>query len=192
MVGLLDDLTHFLETRLDNFLKDNPQLELQALEEQLREQEKDTIRLILSLQQQEKKIENEILSLAQEIKRWHQRIDQARAANREDLAQAAQEKEASLLRLGNQRWGKMKGIKEQIRQARTLIDQVRQRQKEVKAKAQQVKQTQQAHSRVTSSWKTDEIYSSGYHRKFDPLEEEFRNWEVEQELREMKVDDTND
>lgn len=191
MVGLLDDLTHFLETRLDDFLKNNPQLELQALEEQLREQEKDTIRLILSLQQQEKKIENEILSLAQDIKLWHQRIDQAKAANREDLAQAAQEKEASLLRLGNQRWGKMKGIKEQIRQAKTLIDQVRQRQKEVRAKAQQVKQTQQGNSRVTSSWKTDEIYSSGYNRKFDPLEEEFRNWEVEQELREMKVNDSN-
>ncbi|MDR9405114.1 MAG: TIGR04376 family protein, partial [Halothece sp. Uz-M2-17] len=91
-MGLLDDLTHFLETRLDDFLKKNPHLELQALEEQLREQEKDTIRLVLNLQNQEKKIENEILALAQDIQLWHQRIDKARAANREDLAQAAQEK----------------------------------------------------------------------------------------------------
>lgn len=185
-MGLLDDLTHFLETRLDDFLKKNPQLELQALEEQLREQEKDTIRLILDLQKQEKKIENEILSLAQDIKLWHQRIDKARAANREDLAQAAQAKEASLLRLGNQRWGQMKGVKEQIRQARNLVEQVRQRQKEVKAKAQQVKQTQQANSQVTSSWNTEEVYASSYNRHLDPLEEEFRNWEVEQELKQMK------
>ncbi|NBD33691.1 MAG: TIGR04376 family protein [Cyanobacteria bacterium] len=185
-MGLLEDLTHFLETRLDDFLKNNPQLELQALEEQLREQEKDAIRLILNLQKQEKKIENEILSLAQDIKLWHQRIDKAKAANRQDLAQAAQEKEASLLRLGNQRWGQMKGMQEQIRQARELVDQVRQRQQEVKAKAQQVKQSQQTNSRVTQSWNTEEIYSSGYNRTLDPLEEEFRNWEVEQELRDMK------
>ena len=185
-MGILEDLTRFLETRLDEFLKNNPQLELQALEEQLREQEKDAIRLILDLQKQEKKIENEILSLAQDIKLWHQRIEKAKAANRQDLAQAAQEKEASLLRLGNQRWGQMKGIKEQIRQARELVDQVRQRQQEVKAKAQQVKQSQKANSGVASSWNTDAIYSSSYNRTFDPLEEEFRNLEVEQELGEMK------
>ncbi|MFW6316406.1 MAG: TIGR04376 family protein, partial [Cyanobacteriota bacterium] len=39
-MSLLDDLTKFLETRLDEFLKNNPHLELQALEEQLREEEK--------------------------------------------------------------------------------------------------------------------------------------------------------
>jgi len=63
---------------------------------------------------------------------------------------------------------------------------VRQRQQEVKAKAQQVKQSQKANSGVASSWNTDAIYSSSYNRTFDPLEEEFRNWEVEQELGEMK------
>jgi len=189
-VGLLDDLTQFLETRLDEFLKNNPHLELQALEEQLREQEKDTIRLILRLQQQEKKLENEILSLAKDIKLWHERIDKARAANREDLAQAAQEKEASLLRLGNQRWGQMKGVKEQIRQARDLVEQVRERQKQVKAKAQQA-QAQRANSGVTSSWNTTQTDYSSYNRAFDPLEEEFRNWEVEQELGEMKQNQQN-
>ena len=186
-MGLLDDLTRFLETRLDDFLKNNPHLELQALEEQLREQEKDAIRFILSLQKQEKKLENEILAIAQDIKTWHQRIDKAKAANRQDLAEAAQEKEASLLRLGNQRWGQMKGVKEQIRQTKALVEQIRERQKEVTAKAQQVRATQQTNSRVTNSWNTDEVYTSSYDRAtLDPLEEKFRNWEVEQELKQMK------
>jgi uncharacterized protein (TIGR04376 family) len=185
-VGLLDELKRFLETRLDDFLKNNPHLELQALEEQLREQEKDTIRLILRLQKEEKQLENEILSLAKDIKLWHERIDKARAANREDLAQAAQEKEASLLRLGNQRWGKMKGVKDQISQARELVEQIRQRQKEVKAKTQQVKAKQQVNSGVNTGWNAGESYSSNYDRAFDSLEEKFRNWEVEQELKQMK------
>lgn len=186
-MGLLDDLTKFLETRLEDFLKNNPQLELQALEEQLREQEKDTIRLVLNLQKEEKKLENEILKIAQDIQLWHQRIDKARAGNREDLAQAAQEKEASLLRLGNQRWGQMKGIKEQVRQAKALIEQIRQRQQDVKAKkAQQVNQTQQANSKVNRGWNTAQSDYSDYNRAFDPLEEKFRNWEVEQELKQMK------
>lgn len=186
-MGLLDDLTKFLETRLDDFLRKNPHLELQALEEQLREQEKDTIRLILDLQKQEKKIENDIISIAQDIKLWHQRVDKAKAANREDLAQAAQEKEASLLRLGNQRWGQMKGIKDQISKSRELVEQIRKRQKEVKAKAQQAeRKDSSSRSSFTNTWNSEQVYSSGYNRSFDDLEEAFRNWEVEQELKEMK------
>ncbi len=182
-MGVLDELTQFLETRLDEFLKNNPHLELQALQEQLKEQEKDTIRLILNLQKQEKKLENEILSIAQDIKLWHQRVEKARSANREDLAQAAQEKEASLLRLGNQRWGQMKGVQEQIRQSKDLLEKIRQRQKEVKAKTQQAQASQ---SQNNWGWESESTYQSSSSGSLDPLEETFRNWEVEQELEQMK------
>lgn len=194
-MGLLDDLTKFLETRLDEFLKNNPHLELQALEEQLKEEEKEAIRLILDLQKQEKKLENEILAIAEDVKLWHHRIDKARAGNREDLAQAAQEKEASLLRLGNQRWGQMKAVQEKIQKARELIEEVRKRQKEVKAKARAAQANQQAtNSNVTSGWNAGESYYNqgfGYGTgqskyAFDDLEEKFRNWEVEEELKQMK------
>ena len=189
-MSLLDDLTQFLETRLDEFLKNNPHLELQALEEQLREQEKDTIRLILDLKKQEKTVENEILSIAQDIKLWHQRVEKAKAANRQDLLEAAQEKEASLLRLGNQKWGKMKGIKEQIRQGEELVEKVRQRQKDVKAKAQQVKSKQEVnssyHQTFNQSWNPETVYKPNVNSSSDELEEKFRNWEVEQELNAMK------
>ncbi|MFP4133960.1 MAG: TIGR04376 family protein [Halothece sp.] len=194
-MSLLDDLTKFLETRLDEFLKNNPHLELQALEEQLREEEKETIRLILDLQKQEKKLENEILSIAEDVKLWHQRIDKAKAANREDLVKAAQEKEASLLRIGNQRWGQMKAVKEKIQKAKDLIEEIRKRQKEVKAKAREARANQQAaNTNATSGWKSAESYYqqgmnySSYQSRhaFDDLEEKFRNWEVEEELKQMK------
>jgi uncharacterized protein (TIGR04376 family) len=104
-MGLFDDFSRFLESRLDEFLQNNPHLELQAIEEQLLEQEQDTIKLIAQLQLQEKNLQDEILSIAQEIQTWHSRISTARASGREDLANAAQEREAALLRQGNQRWG---------------------------------------------------------------------------------------
>ena len=45
-MSIIDDLLRFLETRLEEFLRAHPELELQALEEQLRQQEADTTKLI--------------------------------------------------------------------------------------------------------------------------------------------------
>jgi hypothetical protein len=45
-MGLFEELSRFLESRLDEFLKANPHLELMALEEQLRGQEEDAISLL--------------------------------------------------------------------------------------------------------------------------------------------------
>jgi uncharacterized protein (TIGR04376 family) len=185
-VGLFDELSQFLENRLDEFLRNNPHLELEALLEQLREQEKDTLKLIADLQLQQKRSQQEILSTAQEIQKWHLRVQKAQANNRQDLAAAAQEREAALLRQGNQLWGHMQGLKERIDQAQDLLRKIQQRRKEVQAKAveAQTARAQQAQQRwETSGWwnqlRTD---YSGY----DPLEEKFRRWETEAELEQMK------
>ncbi|NJO71660.1 MAG: TIGR04376 family protein, partial [Oscillatoriales cyanobacterium RM1_1_9] len=99
-MGLFDDFSRFLEDRLDDFLKAHPHLELQALEEQLREQEEGTLRLIADLQRQEQSLQDEILRIAKDIQRWHERVTKAKSANRPDLAQSAEEREAELLRHG--------------------------------------------------------------------------------------------
>lgn len=70
-MGLFEDFSNFFETRLEEFLKDNPHLELQALEEQLREQEEDTLKLIAELNREEKKLQAEILEVAQDVQKWH-------------------------------------------------------------------------------------------------------------------------
>lgn len=110
-MGLFEDLSRFLENRLDEFLKANPHLELMALEEQLRGQEEDAINLLGTLKRRQQQLEDSILETAQEIQRWHERIRKAQAANREDLAQPAQAREAALLREGNHLWGQMQGVK---------------------------------------------------------------------------------
>lgn len=186
-MGLFEDLSRFLETRLEEFLRNNPHLELQALEEQLREQEEDTLRLIIELQRQEKRLKDEILAIAQDIQRWHGRIEKAKAANRWDLAQAAQEQEAALLRQGNQRWGQMQGVKQRLAQSKELVTQIRQRRKEVKAKAAAARAARTSGS--TSSWETGWNRATSYssdRSAYDPLEEEFQRLETDQELDQMK------
>ena len=185
-VGLFDDFSRFLESRLEEFLRNNPHLELEALLEQLREQEEDTLRLIADLQLQEKRSEEEILSTAQEIQRWHIRVEKAKTAGRLDLAQPAQEREAALLREGNQRWGQMQGLKERIAQAKELLRQIQQRRQEVKAKAaetQAARTNYQASQRLeTSGWNQNRNSSGG----LDVLEDAFQRWETQDELDQLK------
>jgi uncharacterized protein (TIGR04376 family) len=190
-MGLFDDFSRFLETRLEEFLRNNPHLELQALEEQLREQQEDTLRLIADLQQQEKKLQAEILDTAQEIQRWHSRLDKAKVANRLDLAQAAQEREATLLRQGNQRWGQMQGCKERIAKSKELYRQIQVRLQEVRVKAAETAKTatnsntnQNDQRWDTKGWNQSSNYASG--SQSDSLEEQFKRWETDEEIEKLK------
>lgn len=195
-MGLFDDVGRFFETRLEEFLQQNPQLELQALAEQLREQEKDTLRFILDLQAQQKRLEAEVLDLARDIQRWHTRVESARAANRQDLVQAAQEREAALLFQGNQRWGQMQGLRDRIAESKTLVARIQQRQQEVRAEIAQLKSAQQAARNASSSdrgWQqaaTGEGFQAFGRQDpaTDPLEAQFNAWEAEQELDRLKRD----
>jgi uncharacterized protein (TIGR04376 family) len=187
-VGLFEDFNRFLENRLEEFLRNNPHLELQAIEEQLREQEEDTLRLITDLQRQQQHLQDEILSIAQDIQRWHTRVDKAKSAGRQDLAQAAQEREAALLREGNQRWGQMEGVKQRITQAKELVRQIQTRRQEVRAKAKEAEAArtnyQEQQQFQSSSWNQSSTYSKS--KGADPLEEQFQHWEADDELNEMK------
>ncbi|MDJ0673785.1 MAG: TIGR04376 family protein [Calothrix sp. MO_167.B42] len=187
-MGLFDDLSRFLENRLEEFLRNNPHLELEALLEQLAEQEEDTLKLIADLKVQEVRAQDEILSTAQEIQRWHIRVQKAKNANRPDLAAAAQEREAALLRQGNTLWGHMQGLKERIAQAQELLRKIQVRRQEVQAKATAAQaaraQAQAQQQRIeTSGWSNA---TSSYASSYDDLEEKFRRWETDAELEQMK------
>lgn len=183
-MGLFDDVSKFLEDRLDEFLKNNPHLEIQALLEQVREQELDTLKLIRELEIEKQKLEQDILSIAQDIQTWHERVKKAQTAGRGDLAEKAQEREASLLRQGNQRWGHMEGVKKRLIQTQELLQQIRQRKKELEVKAAQVK-AESANNYHTSGWNQGATYQS-YSKTFDPLEKEFQRWELDEELNQIK------
>ncbi|GBE95022.1 TIGR04376 family protein [Nostoc cycadae] len=187
-MGLFDDLSRFLENRLEEFLRNNPHLELEALLEQLRQQEEDTLKLIADLQVQEKRSQDDILSTAQEIQRWHIRVQKAKDGGRQDLVAAAQEREAALLREGNQKWGHMQGLKERLTQSQELLRKIQVRRQEVQAKAAQAQtaraqaQAQQQRIETNGWWNAPQSSSNS----FDDLEEKFRRWETEDELEAMK------
>jgi len=195
-MGLLDELNQFLENRLEEFLRNNPHLELQALLEQLREQEKDTIRLILDLQNQEQQLQEDILQVAREIQIWHDRASKAKSVGRLDLAQAADTREAELLREGNQRWGQMQGCRDRTQQTRELQKQIQQRSAEVQVKvkaAQAQKETAREVDREGSQT-TKPNWGETFNYKSSPssspsaaqLDAKFEKWEMEMELEEMK------
>ncbi len=184
-MGIFDDFSRFLEERLDEYMRANPQLELMVLEEKLREQEEETLQLMTELKREERQVQDKILELAHEIQLWHTRIEKAKAANRLDLAEPAQKHEENLLRQGNQLWGQMEMLKQRIQQTQELQQQIQQRRKEVQAKVAANQSTSTAGSPPTG---TPRSSSSGSTPppSADRLEQEFRRWEAEQELEELK------
>jgi uncharacterized protein (TIGR04376 family) len=187
-MSLLEDMKRFLESQIDDFLSKNPHLELQVIEEQLAQQETDSFQLIVDLQTQEKQVEKEILNTAQDIKNWYDRVQKATAAGRSDLATAAQERVNALLPQGNQLWGKMQGLKDRKAKATELLQTIKIRRTEVKAKsiAAQAARTQAAAtSSNNSSWGSVNSYTSS-NDSADPLDAQFRRWEADEELEHLK------
>ena len=133
-MGLFDDVSQFLETRIDEFLKNNPHLELQALDEKLFEQERESDRLIVDLKSRLQGVESQIRTTAQEIKLWHTRIEKAKTARRLDLVKPAQDHEAKLLREGNQLWGQMELLRDRITQSEDLCQKIKTSRQELKVK----------------------------------------------------------
>ncbi len=83
----------------------------------------------------------------------------------------------------------MEGIKQRITQAQELLRQIQIRRQEVRAKAKEVeaaRATAQAQARVeTSGWNQSKSYNS-FMSGADPLEEQFKRWEMNEELEQMK------
>lgn len=180
-MSVFDDVSRFLEERLEEYLRAHPQLELQVLEDKLQDQAADTTKLIAQLQAEEQQQQNAILETANEIQRWHQRIKKAQQAGRQDLATAAEQREAALLRQGNQQWGQLEIVKERIAQTQDLHQKIQVRQQEVRAKRRQAP-AQQARVTQQTGWYQPPKSSSGA----DPLEEQFQRWEMDDELEQLK------
>ena len=186
-MGVFEDFSRFLETRLEEFLRDNPHLELMAIEEQLYEQEEDVINLLAELQARETRLKDQILETAQEVQRWHVRVDKAKKANRMDLAKPAEEREAALLRQGNQLWGQMESVKQRIQQAIALQKQIQQRRQEVKTKiaeAEAARAQASPQAWQTTGWNEGRSYQ--FQQSQDPLEAKFKQWEMDDDLEDLK------
>lgn len=188
-MGVFDEVSQFLETRLEEFLRQNPQLELQVLLEQIQDQEKETLQLLHNLKTQQSQQEEQLLALAEDIKLWHGRIQKAQQAQRLELATAAQQRENELLQQGNQLWGQRLQTLERLQQAQKLSQQMQQRRQEVQNQIDSLK-AQASRSTSTAAPKSapppPPKTSRTHNQSGDPLEAEFQRWELDEELNRLK------
>ncbi|MGB2926871.1 MAG: TIGR04376 family protein [Limnothrix sp.] len=185
-MGLFNEVGRFFETRLEEFLKNHPHLELQAIAEQLQDQEQEAFRLRRDLQSQLEQVEQRLMEVAKDIQHWHERVQQAEAGGRKDLAAAAKSREAMLLREGNQLWGKMQGTKKRLEQTQSLLLQLQQKGKEVQTKMDEMKTSQKVEDDYTTSWENLTGDRPPTTDGSDPLEAQFQQWEVDEQIRQMK------
>jgi len=185
-MGLLEDISRFLETRLEEFIRNNPQIELQILEDKLRQQEEEIAKLIVSSKKEEKDLQDRILEIAEEIRIWHDRTVKAESFNRPDLANPAKEREAALLRQGNQVWAQMELVKKRAIDSQALQVQIQERRKEVQSKIAEAAKTakETPTSKTPLNW--DNLYTPPFRDPNDKLEETFRRWEMDEELERLK------
>lgn len=185
---LLEDISRFLETRLEEFIRNNPQIELQILEDKLHQQEAEITKLIVNSKLEEKKLQDRILEIAEEIRIWHDRTVKAESFNRPDLANPAKEREAALLRQGNQIWAQMEIVKKRAIDSQALQGQIQERRKEVQVKiaaaAKTAKEKPASSSTTPLNW--DSLYTPPFRDPDDKLEETFLRWEMDEELSRLK------
>lgn len=185
-MGLLEDISRFLETRLEEFIRNNPQIELQILEDKLRQQEEEIAKLIITSKQEEKNLQDRILEIAEEIRVWHDRTVKAESFDRPDLATLAKEREAALLRQGNQVWAQMELVKKRATDSQALQIQIQERRKEVQAKIAEAAKTAKAKSPASPPLNWDNLYTPPFRDPNDKLEETFRRWEMDEEIERLK------
>lgn len=185
-MSVFDNVSQFLEERLDEYLRAHPQLELQVLVEKLREQEQATLRLQADLEAQLKRQQDAIMATAQDIQRWHQRIKKAQQAGRQDLAQAAQDREARLLHQGNQQWGQMELIKQRQQQTQELLQKIQVRRQEVQVQIRNAQAAASSTSQPPPQPPSHPPVGGTAYGEPDRLEEQFKRWEMEEELEVLK------
>ncbi|AFY71464.1 hypothetical protein Pse7367_3219 [Thalassoporum mexicanum PCC 7367] len=186
-MGLIEDISNFLEKRLEEFIGNNPQFELQMLDEKLRQQDTEITKLISGFQTREKQLQDKILAIAEEIQLWHARGQKAGDAGKQDLAAGAKQREAALLKEGNKVWAEMELVKKRRAQTQELQKQIHLRQQEVAVKLKEVASTQsQPPEPSAAGFNWENLYPPPSSNTFDDLDKKFREWETEEDLERLK------
>lgn len=169
------DLHSFLEQRLEDVIRANPQLELNLLLMELDDQERQTQDLYLKLQQEVHECEQQILNLVSDIRRWRDRIQTATAAHRPDLVKVAQQREAQLRQRGQELWTQRLNALNQLPATEQLLAKIRDRRQELQRRVPRASTPPPSPPPFTGS-----------NSPSDPLEAEFHRLELQTALEELK------
>jgi uncharacterized protein (TIGR04376 family) len=170
-MSLWDELEQFLSSRLEEFLKANPQLEILVVLEKVRSEEDRAQKALVNLRREEKEVHSTILETAQNIKKWYERKQKAQTALRPDLVEAAQEQETQLLTQGNKLWNRKTEIVLGIQKNEKLLQELLPRRQALEEKLRQEQINEPPPRRPSVN---------------RDVEAQFQQWEIEESLNELK------
>ncbi|QEY32481.1 hypothetical protein EVJ50_09890 [Synechococcus sp. RSCCF101] len=168
------DLEQKLDEQLEAFLRSNPD-QRQRLEQQERQERSQWLhrrqkQLTASAGQQRQ----ELMELAEEISRWRERVERARAAGAEDLAERAADHLMRLMAQGREHWQALASLGEEITRLGTELS-------ELEAETRDHPPGQTVGSRSGSTGSSE----AGTDRA-DSLKDAWERFESEQELERLR------
>lgn len=110
----LEQLEARLERQLEAFLASNPAQQALLNEQEARDRQAQLVGERSRLQRQAEQQRQRLLELAGEIRSWRQRVERARAAGADDLAQRAAAHVTELMDQGRRSWNQLAELGQQF------------------------------------------------------------------------------
>ena len=115
----LDQLEAKLEQTLEAFLRANPAQQELLQEQEQRDRQQQSAGRRRAQQAEAELLRQELLNLAAEIQHWRQRVERARSAGADDLANRAQRHLDQLMERGRGRWLQLEQLGRDLQQEST-------------------------------------------------------------------------
>ena len=113
-----------MEQQLESFLRANPAQEQLLRQQEPRERHHRQRRRRLDLQAGAERARADLLKLAGEIRQWQERVQRARAAGADALAERAESHLAELMARGRDRWQALGQLGDDYRQVEQELDEL--------------------------------------------------------------------
>ncbi|NDF63544.1 MAG: hypothetical protein EB136_11695 [Synechococcaceae bacterium WBB_3_034] len=115
----LDQLEAKLEQTLEAFLRANPAQQELLQEQEQRDRQQQSAGRRRAQRAEAELLRQELLNLAAEIQQWRQRVERARSAGADDLANRAQRHLDQLMERGRGRWLQLEQLGRDLQQEST-------------------------------------------------------------------------
>ena len=128
MSSWLEQLERELDARLSAFLRNNPVQENLFSEQHLKDRASALQRQRQQLQSEAKQQRQQLLRLAEDVRAWRSRVDRARAAGADDLAERAEQHLTSLMNQGRSLWADLEDLGRRFNEVERQLDELVQQQ----------------------------------------------------------------
>jgi hercynine metabolism protein len=126
MSSWLEQLEQELEARLSAFLRNNPVQDSLFSEQHLKDRAVALQRQRQQLQSEAKQQRQQLLRLADDVRGWRRRVDRARGAGADDLAQRAEQHLTSLMNQGRALWADLEDLGRRFTEVERQLEELRQ------------------------------------------------------------------